>query len=1670
MDSNPGKRSTGGGAATQAGLNFQNRVAAWVAVHILCEQDCQPIWKLSGVPTFVRCETEEPVDDILVGTSTDGFGFLQVKHSLSLSNKTNSPLANVINQFVRQFLANRLAKPDARPWQRPLDPDQDRLVLVTSAGSSLAIRKHIPAVLSRLLRLVPGQTIEDAAQNRPEANVMRALLNHSRLAWRSAIGADPEDADLRALLSLWSTEVLDVDAGGHSEIEAINLLRQILRDPKRAEAAWTFLVETCAQFGRTHSGSDRPGFQKLLSDAGFILNTVRSYREDVQTLKEYTARTIIALEDLTRIRAGAIDVKIRRASTDVLIQAAERGSLLVVGEPGAGKSGALHDLASALKERGRDVVFLAVDRLAFAHVTGLAPALPWRHELPEVLRNWTGCEPGFLVIDALDAARGELEAAEIREAISSVMKDPGRWRVIASIRKFDLRYSERIKQLFITTSPVEAPPSLRDTEFRLLRHINVPHLAPHELAEIGRQAPTLGHVIGNAPPELLQLLEVPFNLRLVAELIAEGMALQDFIPITTQLQLLDRYWRHRVIGGDRRGDVRESILRRACQEMAAKRVLRAEKAIIADGGDGSAIHEILSAHVLVEWQPSPLVIPDRYVLVFAHHLLFDYAAARLLLRGAPETPVQRLEEDPELSLVIRPSIAMHFHHLWALEQGHWEYWRLVLRIIQSPKLPQIAKLIGPTAAATSARNLDDVGTLLSWLSSQEQGERTGAEHILQHLTGALLAALPDTKLLMGADAGPWCDVLEHVSRSFRPSTAYSARSLIAAMCETPEKLTNAQLAAVGSAARRLLEFAWQQASRDPWLVTHALWAVCKTFRSDRNASAILIYEALKPEHLQVHGPEELPWIAREVAQLAGVDPALAHDIYIATFQLNEPSDAAMPLGPPSRIFSLTTNRRQEIQGARYQLASAYPTFLWLAPIQAAVTAVEVYQAHVAREHPSGLKEGTDLTFQFGEHTAHIRRDYSSIWDSEFADQHYEACQILVALLAHLESLAVSDKQLGAVDDLLNVIVTHANVAGIWRRLLRLGARAPDTLGIRLLPLLSARPILTEIDTSYVAGELLKVIFTRLSTAQREVIEETILAIPASFEEHGKEWGDQAFRRLLACLPMEALVTESAKSELLRMQQSGGVPGNEPPFQIGPMQIGQVTEDQILRARGVAVESEPNQHIRDLEAPVVDFASKYRNSTPSASEVLAIHPQLRALHDALCSASQQGAHQEQVEYAWGNLAEACQVAARTEHLDCSDTPGEFLRTCLLQASERESPLPDPNIDAQFDECISWGGPAARISAAQGLVLLARHPNCATDEVVHAIDRLSCDPVPPVRFQIATSLTCLYKTAPVLMWRLVSQFVTEESSRGVLSGISINTLPRLGGAHPDKVATLAVTIFQRFMNDAKAKGLLASCVNIFAGLYVWQNHGVCRRAVLELVDRPLANADLIQTILFNLRQPLTHGAARSPQSHADEIRYRALDLVDRAVTAVRRALSEIEDRNKEAGLTVWPESDQAAAKELAILLDHIAKEVYFASGAFDRKKSPQQPIQSALGTDERARFYLEAGEILDHLADVGLPSVAHSVLETLESFIEIDPAGVFLRINRLVGTARRAGYQYESLAVDRVVRIVQRYLAEYRTLLQERPECRQALVAILDVFVEAGWPSARRLTYRLEEIFR
>ena len=166
-----------------------------------------------------------------------------------------------------------------------------------------------------------------------------------------------------------------------------------------------------------------------------------------------------------------------------------------------------------------------------------------------------------------------------------------------------------------------------------------------------------------------------------------------------------------------------------------------------------------------------------------------------------------------------------------------------------------------------------------------------------------------------------------------------------------------------------------------------------------------------------------------------------------------------------------------------------------------------------------------------------------------------------------------------------------------------------------------------------------------------------------------------------------------------------------------------------------------------------------------------------------------------------------------------------------------------------------------------------------------------------------------------------------------------------------------------------------------------------------------------------------------------------------------------------------STQEAINRAAQLVDGIAMQLYFASGAYaDEQKSSDDRLTEP----QMLRFWTESAKLLWLLAAEIHPHTAHHVVQTLQHLLPCAPSEVFLTAARAITSSSIAGYQNESLAVGDVVGLIQRALADHRDIFQstdgKESDCLAALLRVLDLFVEAGWPEARQLTHRLEEIYR
>ncbi len=1651
-------KSSIGGSASAGGIEYQAKVSAWLAVHILAEQSAVSPWEFAGQVDWLSCETSHSLDDLFFKTTGGGVFFAQIKVSVGLSASPKSAFRKSIDQCVGQFLLRDNGRISTAP-QRDLDPHTDRLLLITSPRSPAPVRVHLRSVLRRIRTLKTGQHLGDLTLNGKEQEALEKTLSAISQSWRQIRNVEPTPQTVQQLLSLMEVQILDLDEDGVDTRQAKNiLLTSVVQEPTQADAAWTKLIHLCTQMMGSRSGANRKSLQDSLLRNDISLQAPRSYKRDIERLRTYSSELLRTLAPTGRLRIGDSLVAIQRPSTERLRLACERQSLLVVGEPGAGKSGALHSLATALHADRRDYVLLAIDHIAARSLSELKNELGLEHDLLSVLDNWPGNSPAHVIVDALDASRGDPAGNMVRALLRRILESNSRWQVVASIRAFDLRYGTDIKDLFLGAPPT---PDL-DPELKDVRHVRIPKLSEEELEQVGKQSPHLLELINAAPPSLHELLRVPFNLRLLAELLNAGLPPSSLTPIVSQLELLDKYWHHRVLAGPL-GDAGEAVLTKCCQEMVGARSLRVDRARLRNSSSSSqALDYLLRNEVLIE-------ATNRYILAFAHNVLFDYAVERLLLRQQHEGIPQHLLRQPDLFLVVRPSIFLHFRHLWTLGSERSAFWSTLIQFEESSEIPEVGKLIGPTVLAELATILSDLEPLATSLQAMDGGKKKGYEQILRHLVGALLIS-PTAHTVIGQKAGPWAAFLDHITKTLSQHIAYAVRPLLSAFCDSIQQLTPAQLRHAGLASRRLLEYAWDSKLADHWFVTHAIQFVCRTFASDISASQELLKRCLAPSRLPHSAVDELPCLAREIEQLLPHSPTLVEEIYRTTFSHIVDSEELRTFYP-SQILPLRSSASQEYGMAHYALADAFPIFLQAFPEHATKALLSALHAYVSQRHAQDTDgDYPTLTFEWGGAKALVRGDWSGVWDENGTSANDDALKMLGAYQEYIECSAQND-DIDAIRSLLTVLTATTIPAVVCRRLLIAGAKFPATLAHVLFPLVLSPDILSGFDTTTPAGEFLRASFQHFSPTHRESIERAVLSIPTHLPDQKVEVAEHIRNRLLGCLPRDLCASEDTRLLLTTLTESQSLPPNDPPVKIRTGWGPGPDEADYLRSLGVPTDQAQNRALHTLAKPVKTFEEQHLNSTPTIEQMSEVFPHIETLFAALHKAPQEGVHERQSNAGWNALAGACAKLARIETLN--QTKGyELVISILQEASKHPDPQPNELNDKNFDNSPGWG-PAARIHGADGLITLISHvsknskPDSYSDAVLESIERLSADPVPAVRYHIARRANALYYASPELMWRLLERLAATEKSGGVLEGALSGPLNRLASPHPEKVARLTINIYQRFTASGPRQ-LREFCLSILAGLHVWRNQPLASQVISRIAAHPSEDPQEAQFALQPLREALTEGQIQKDDEKVNQVRHRAIAFVGTLLRNGTAGIRRIEGENRSKPFSEWTEPDKDRLKGLYQLVDSIGSEMYFASGAYSDGKRNQKALNTVGPASER--FYREASEVLDLLADSGLPSVIHHLLEILEFFIPVDPAGVFIRIGRAIRAGERVNYQHETLAADLLVGLVERFLAEQRVLLRENEACRKALIDILDVFVTAGWPKARRLTYRLEEIFR
>jgi hypothetical protein len=745
----------------------------------------------------------------------------------------------------------------------------------------------------------------------------------------------------------------------------------------------------------------------------------------------------------------------------------------------------------------------------------------------------------------------------------------------------------------------------------------------------------------------------------------------------------------------------------------------------------------------------------------------------------------------------------------------------------------------------------------------------------------------------------------------------------------------------------------------------------------------------------------------------------------------------------SQIMPLTSNKKQDYDHARWQLSQYVPGFLATKPelgIRLLITALE---GKVASEHPT---DAEIASIMIGGKAVALLDDGSHVWAHNPDDPHAHASNTAGMLEAFKKRLLTSPEE--DTKNLATLAINANRLAVLWARMFLAAARRPDVLGALMWPYASSLPFLESIDTRKDAIDAIAAVYPSLSIDDRKRFEQAVNTITFEDYENPERAKKRVLGTLFRAIGETNLATDSAK-QLLAQAVAEALPvGNNRVFSV-TTSSGTPDPYWWLRDKGVDVESDANSALLRLIEALPDRPAPDGTRTQIVADGSRA---LGALATALKNLTQSSPSPLVVEYAQSQLLHGCVTLARRK-AELAREPG------IVRAITN---LIEPHLEVGDAGSSSESAGNLRTLAAQAALILCAINKEPAARLVPKIEPLLTDDVESVRAAVADDIGRLWHFDKPALWRFAEHIAKHESSFVVLRNFTA-FLSRAVHSEPKKIEALIVDLIPRARSETDAHGdsIIEGIGNQVTILWLRYELADSRELLDSWLTDLVAHAPELNRVAATLRDIVILGY-ESGKEEDNRLRRNALRLARELVDATTAELQ----RYMAIDVASRTDHDHQAAREAARLLDNVAIQFYFSSGAF--RANEKEKATGLVTIESKKAFLDETEDILRRIGDVATPHTIYYLIDLLAALRAVDPSRVFdLASHALLNGGRLHGFQFESLGADRFVEIVGIFLADHREIFNDQAR-REALIKCLDAFVEAGWPKARRLLYRLPEL--
>lgn len=1587
-------RASRGGAAGIKGSEYEMGLAALVCVHILAQEPLEDVVP-EAIPESVFLQSGAHVDDVEVRCRGGGAIHFQSKYELTFRGGA-SPMAGAIDQMVREF----------RRWQTsPFAPLQ--LVVAHAKASGLAA--HLASIAERFRQTTPNRAQVLRTLSRVERECLTKLEALIRHSW----GRGCRWQDVGAILAQSHFWQVPVGAHGRIVIDRHGLLRHhVLQRTEDATKAASYLTTNAIRLARSQGGTDLNGLRAGLRTE-VRLREPPDLRDDVQQLAIASGEHLARLERSGQLSPN-VRISMRRPIVTDLAKALRiRGpGLLLVGEPGAGKSTALAQLAKKLRRRAQ-VVLLRTADLPGSDLVTIEQGLRLSHSLSDVLSGMPDPLPAYLLIDGLDTERDNAARGNaVRTLIEAALHQPDRWRVVATVRRYDLIHAHHWRELFRGEPVGDAA----TTELVHVAHVWLGEFSDADLAKLRKKVPALDLALASGDPRVHKLLRNPFNLRLFLEVLD---ATRTPPPVLGgRRELLRAYWNARVRQEsdppDRRRDpeAREMLLRRlATQVIQTREPERPIKEELTGAGATSTLDDLCRDGILVKSR-------DQTHVAFAQDLIFEYALARHFMTNEAAA-FDYLMGDPGAALNYYESLSLWLESLW--QHARTTFWAYALRALAGdaagPRAPGIARILVADVILANAKSAADLHPLRAHRDPDQRALRFACEY----------AAADPTAIALDA----WLTFIEGIAPSCTAIEGTLASRLLTRILEKRTDLSAEERRQVSQCARALIEASWLATEAQSFSAYWAQHALVLTFDADFAANEGLLLRLFAPSSTAPHRDDEIAELTHDLDRIPSprlMDAAYRHVLRRA---IEDESARLLELGRWHRDATSATENGQPVPPApqpNRNRVGGHDEGYWLKTHAAAFLARDRVAfvrmvADAVREWDALLRPGqpepTPAVITLRGREMRVR----AIPADRIRTHTIHVIEDLIAIVG----VTVSTSPEPARGQLLDALIEREAPLSIWAQIVDAAVKT-HSLRAEVAPLLG-QPL---------ALKLLYMPLARLIAAwRRDMPADVASHLEAALAELGPgvERARIVIEKAFASTsgtspppPSASLITPDAEDD-----DDEFVPAIE-----------YTTEEfdltHLLHIPQEILRLPQNVRIRDLTREAmrlhVELAGARRDPLSDGELADAAHAKLLELRRVIDDAAVDPTLRTR---AWSALSTAAS--------DCVRLGDRRLALVVMEASRSREALPWATGSSGTD-LLNRGPAFPRAEAVPGLIALARGGDT---DAIDRLDRLARDDEPSVRYRIAWDLNLLADLPPQICWPIAERLVADEHLHVAGTAIAhFHPFYGLDRQRGIRIAHDAYYRMQQVTDDPPPQQGLTAALGQLAFYELTTGDETAKSVSNHAIASLETNGPALQQVMHSYRPWLTIAGGAGDQ----EVRQRTVDLFRRiALGAVLALQHDIAEGSA-------PNAPQRSERpRSAQLLEAVALQLSFA---IDAENDETVPATSAL------RLYSEAGRLLVEIGTAGVVSASEKILEILDRILELlsrvadgvvnvaEPL-VLRQFLEITLSALSNGWGSQYWMLDAVERTLRRCIAERDEALSDSATV-ETINAIVNRLLDYGWPQA------------